>query len=135
MGNIVKNTRHKHILAAASPALEAMVENIYREAIECKANIELSEEAGRAFVQFIYIGELNDHSMKEHASALLAMGELYDVQELKGQAEAELVGQMSKENMVQMISLAELYRAQALLDAAVKMAKANMTWLLGQVIR
>ena len=46
---------HKHILSAASSALEAMVENKHKEAIECKANIvELSEDAGRAFVRFMY---------------------------------------------------------------------------------
>ena len=47
---------HKHILAAASSALEAMVENKHREAIEGKANMKLSEEVGRAFVRFIYTG-------------------------------------------------------------------------------
>ena len=72
--------------------------------------MDLSEEAGKAFVQFIYVGELQDDLMKEHASALMVMGELYDIQELKGQAEAELLSELTKENMVQMISLAEQYR-------------------------
>ena len=47
---------HKHILAAASPVLRAMVENQHKEAIESKANIDLSEEVGRAFIRFIYTG-------------------------------------------------------------------------------
>ena len=51
---------HKHILAAASPVLRAMVENQHKEAIESKANIDLSEEVGRAFVKFIYTGELEE---------------------------------------------------------------------------
>ena len=38
---------HKIILAAASPVLKAMVENKHREAIECKANIELTKEVGQ----------------------------------------------------------------------------------------
>ena len=71
---------HKIILAAASPVLEAMVENKHREAIECKANIELTndanikltEEVGRGFVQFIYTGELQEGLLEEHAAAYLA---------------------------------------------------------------
>ena len=101
---------HKHILAAASPVFEAMVEDNFKESIDSRANLDLSEEAGKAFVQFIYVGELQDDLMKEHASALMVMGEMYDIQELKGQAEAELVSDLTKENMVQMISLAEQYR-------------------------
>ena len=37
---------HKHVLAAASPVFEAMAQNQDLEAIESKANIELSEEVG-----------------------------------------------------------------------------------------
>ena len=67
---------HKHILAAASPVFEAMVKNKHKEAIECKAKIELSEEVGRAFVRFIYTAEMEKSMLEEHASAFLAMGEL-----------------------------------------------------------
>ena len=108
---------HKIILAAASPVFEAMLEDNFKEGIDSRANMDLSclgtrhsEEAGKAFVQFIYVGELQDDLMKEHASSLLAMGEMYDIQELKGHAEAELVSDLTKENMVQMISFAEQYR-------------------------
>ena len=71
--------------------------------------------------------------MREHASAFLAMGELYDLQELKYMAEAELLIQLKKENMVEMISLGEIFRADGIFEAALKMTKANMTWLRSQV--
>ena len=105
-----------------------------REAIECKANIELTAEAGQGFVQFIYTGDLHESLLKEHAAAFLAMGELYDLKELKDMAEAELLIQLDKENMVAMISIGETFRAIDILEAALKMTKANMPWLRSQVI-
>ena len=65
---------HKIVLAAAYPVFKAMVENKHREAIESKANIKLSAEVGRAFVRFIYTGEVQEDVMKENASAFLEMG-------------------------------------------------------------
>ena len=74
---------HKHVLAAASPVFEAMVENQHLEAIESKAEIELTEEVGRAFVKFIYTGDLDEGILKEHAVAFLELGDKYDVKVLK----------------------------------------------------
>ena len=71
--------------------------------------------------------------MKEHAGAFLAMGELFDLQELKDMAEKELLIQLDKENMVAMISIGDIFRAENIFEAALKMAKANITWLRNQV--
>ena len=71
--------------------------------------------------------------LKEHASAFLEMGELYDLQEMKDIAETELLSQLNKENMVQMVALGELYRAEVIFAAALKMTKVNMSWLRNQV--
>ena len=124
---------HKHILAAASPVFEVMVENKHKEAIACKANIKLSEEVGRAFLQFIYTSHMVEDVLKGHPTAFLALGEMYDLQELKDLAEAELMVQLDKENMVAMISIGETFRAKEILEAALKMTKVNMTWLRSQV--
>ena len=124
---------HKIILAAASPVLKAMVNNNHREAVECKANIELTKEVGQGFVQFIYTGELQEGLLKEHPAAFLAMGEMYQLKELKDMAETELLTQLDKENMVAMLSIGEIFRAEDILEAALKMTKANMPWLRSQV--
>ena len=124
---------HKHILAAASPVLEAMVENKHREAIESKANIKLSAEVGRAFLRYIYVGEVQEDLLKEHTSAFLEMGEMYELNELKDMAEKALLSQLDKENMVAMIYIGELFRADDIFEAALKMTKINMTWLRNQV--
>ena len=124
---------HKHILAAASPVLEAMVENKHGEAMESKASIKFSADVGKSFIRYIYTGDVHEDVLTEHASAFLAMGELHDLQELKGMAEKELLCQLEKENMVDMISIGDFYSAEDLFEAALKMTKVNMSWLRNQV--
>merc|ERR1712192_396718 len=87
---------------------------------------------GRAFVRFIYTGEVQEDSLKEHALAFLEIGEMYQLQELKDIGEKELLGQLDKENMVEMIYIGEMFRAEDIFEAALKMTKVNMTWLRNQ---
>ena len=124
---------HKHILAAASPVLRAMVENQHKESIQSKANIELSEKVGRACLRFIYTGKLDENLLKELAPAFLELGEMYDLQELKNAAEKELLMQLKKRTMVTLLLLGETFRAEQLFEAALKMTKNNISWLRRQV--
>ena len=48
-------------------------------------------------------------------------------------AAIELLSQLDKENMLEMISIGEFFRADDLFEAAVRMTKANMSWLRNQV--
>ena len=124
---------HKHVLAAASPVFEAMVDSQHLEGIESKANIDLSEDVGRAFVRFIYTGELPVDILKEHTSAFLELGDKYDVQELKDLSEGELLEQLDKKNMVEFVHIGDLFNASKIFEAALKMTKANISWLRNQV--
>ena len=124
---------HKEVLAAASSVFEAMVGNNHKEAIEGKANIKISADVGRAFVRYIYTEDVERDVMKEQASTFLSLGEMYNLQGLKEAAELELLSQLKKENMVDMIHLGELHKAQALFEAALRKTRVNMTWLRNQV--
>ena len=124
---------HKHILSAASSVFEAMVKNQHLEAIESVANIELSEEVGRAFVRFIYTGELEENLLKQDAVAYLELGEQYDIQELKYLAEGTMLKQLDKKNMVEFLYIGDLFNATKIFEAALKMTKGNMSWLRSQV--
>ena len=55
------------------------------------------------------------------------------MEEMKDMAEKELLSQLEKENMVEMLSIGETYRAKDIFEAALKMTKINMTWLRKQV--
>ena len=111
-----------------------MVENKHREAIEGKADIKLTREVGQGLIQYIYTGHLQEGLLKENPVAFLALGEMYDLEELKNLAETELLIQLDKENMVAMISIGDIFKADEILEAALKMTKANMPWLRSQVI-
>ena len=124
---------HKHVLAAASPVFEAMVDSQHLEGIESKANIDLPEDVGRAFVRFIYTGELPVDILKEHTSAFLELGDKYDVQELKDLSEGELLEQLDKKNMVEFVHIGDLFNASKIFEAALKMTNANISWLRKQV--
>ena len=54
---------------------------------------------------------MKDSLLKDHPTAFLVLGEMYDLQELKDVAELVLLSQLMKENMVEMISMGEFYRA------------------------
>ena len=108
---------------------------LHKEAIKGNANIEFPPEVGRALVQFIYTGNMQEGLLEEQPAAFLAMGEMFDLQELKDLAERELLIQLDKDNMLAMISLGELFRADKIFEfeAALKMTKVNMSWLRTQV--
>ena len=124
---------HKHVLSAASPVFAAMVENKHLEAVEGKAKIDVSAEVGKAFVRFLYTGELEDQVFKEETVVFLELGDKYNVQGLKDLAETELLSQLEKTNMVSLVSIGDLYNAKEIFEAALEMTKANLPWLHSQV--
>ena len=52
------------------------METKLKEGIEGKADVNMSKEVGRAFLKFIYTGEVDDATLTEHALGLLAIGEM-----------------------------------------------------------
>ena len=117
---------HKHVLAAASPVFEAMLEGQNKEASDNRYTIELSEDVGIAFVRFIYTGELEEGVLRDEVVAFLELGDKYDFQDLKDLAEVEMLKQLNTENMVEFFSLGDHYNAKRILEAALKLTKANM---------
>ena len=110
------------------------METKLKEGVEGKANVKMSKEVGQAFLKFIYTGEVEDATLTEHALGLLAMGEMYDLKELKDLAEVALIKSLRKDNMVEMIATGELHRANDLFEAALTYTKSNMIWLRKQVL-
>ena len=56
-----------------------------------------------------------------------------NVQELKDLAEGELLRQLNRKNMVELVSIGDLHNAHKIFEAALKMTKSNMAWLRNQV--
>ena len=85
-------------------------------------------------MRFIYTGELEGNLLKEQATAFLELGNKYDVQELNDIAEGELLIQLDRKNMVEFFSIDSFFRANKILEAALKLTKANMAWLCSQSV-
>ena len=87
------------------------------------------------YEHYVIAGDLNIHAESESPSAkqLKELLEMYDLQQLKDMGEAELVRQLKKETMVEFLSLGDIFRANKIFEAALKMTKASMTWLRNQV--
>ena len=121
---------HKNILTGASSVFDAMLGNkMNKEAIEGKVHVEISAEVGRAFVEYIYTAKLDKDILEREAIAFLEVGDKYQVPGLKELAEEEMIVQLSRENMVNLLALSDLYRAKELREAAIKFTKLNMSWL------
>ena len=67
------------------------------------------------------------------AVVFLELGEEYDIVELKDLAEAELLKQLDKKNMVELVYIGDLFNAKKIFEAALKLTKSNMAWLRSQV--
>ena len=121
---------HKNILAGASSVFEAMIGNKKnKEAEEGEVDMNISAEVGRAFVEFIYMAKLDKDILVKEAVSFLELGDKYQMPGLKELAEEEMMTQLSRENMVKLLAISDLYRAKELREAAIKFTKLNMAWI------
>ena len=100
-----------------------------REAMEDEVDMNISAEVGRASVVFIYTAKLNKEILAKEAVSFLELGDKYQMPGLKELAEEEMMTQLSRENMVKLLAISDLYRAKELREAAVKFTKLNMAWI------
>ena len=96
---------------------------------EGEVDMNISAEVGRAFVVFIYTAKLNKEILAKEAVSFLELGDKYQMPGLKELAEEEMMTQLSRENMVKLLAISDLYRAKELREAAIKFTKLNMAWI------
>jgi len=100
-----------------------------REAMEGEVDMNISAEVGRAFVEFIYTAKLDKEILAKEAVSFLELGDKYQMPGLKELAEEEMMAQLCRENMVKLLAISDLYRAEELREAAIKFTKLNMAWI------
>ena len=91
--------------------------------------MNISAEVGRAFEEFIYTAKLDKEILAKEAVSFLELGDKYQMPGLKDLAEEEMMTQLSRENMVKLLAISDLYRAKELREAAIKFTKLNMAWI------
>ncbi|XP_074596446.1 speckle-type POZ protein-like [Brevipalpus obovatus] len=98
---------HKVILCSASKVFKSMFEACnYNENKESKIRIDdFDYEVVRAMVQFLYTQKIDRIDM--FASELILIADKYDIQYLKRYCEAYLVGQITADNALKLLALAQ----------------------------
>jgi len=104
---------HRVILAARSKVFRAMFEHDLKENEQGEVEIkDLDAVTVQTMLDYIYSGETKN--IKENARMLLEAAEKYDLQELKYMCEKCLSEDISVENCITLLNLAEFYGANEL---------------------
>ena len=108
---------HRNILAAKSSTMKAMMTTEMREKEEKETKVHYNNEVVGAFVNYFYTGAVPHVVLKSNLSSFLTLSELYNLLPLKAQVEDVAIKSLNMENVVEMFSLANLYKAGILLEA------------------
>lgn len=104
---------HKCVLANKSPVFAVMFEHSMKEKMNNEVTIEGTDpKVFKEMLQFIYTGEVND--IRNIAEDLLAEADKYFIERLKIMCEEALVENVSTENAVKYLRLADCYNSPAL---------------------
>ncbi len=85
---------------------------------------DMEPEELEAFLKFVYTGEFKEE-MKQHAQALLAVGDKYGINDLVALTEQELIRTMNLENVIDTFLQAHMHNVQNLRKKALKFIISN----------
>jgi len=116
---------HKGILSARSPVFKAMFQSNMKENELGTVEIEdIQQEVVSELLQYIYSGTMS-LNFEKYGKELLAAAEKYQVDQLKGACENELISKLDAENCIEMLLLGDRYKARNLKKSAFEFFKKN----------
>ncbi|KAL7303410.1 hypothetical protein TKK_0004594 [Trichogramma kaykai] len=117
---------HKVVLATASPVFKAMFNH---DMLENKSQsvdmIDISYDAAVEMLRYIYTGSVETQECSL-AAEVLAAAEKYQLEKLKNECEHILVSQLSTNNVIEGLQVADVYNAKHLEIEAVDFVKRKM---------
>ena len=119
---------HKAILAGRSPVLEAMFSSNFKEGMGEKVEVvDVTPDIFEELLHFIYSGEVQYLNMnkRERAAKLLVAAEKYYVPDLKHFCEENLCVNLTVDNVLDTLELADLHNAANLRAMALKFIGEN----------
>jgi len=122
---------HKVVLAARSPVFRAMLLNDMEESSSAKVQPrEFNSQTISLLLRFIYRGHLEQDMLDKHAEAIFKAADYYEITNLKQLCEKSLMRKVTIGNMLEMLVLADMYKAPHLRDATKSLIVANSKELL-----
>jgi len=110
---------HKMILTLRSPVFKTMFESNMKEKYTDRVEIKnMKTDVLEDLLQYIYTGDAPNVS--KHAKELFAAAEQYQLENLRELCEASLCSNISKDDCIELLILADLHQASALKNAALK---------------
>ena len=115
---------HKAILTARCPVFAAMFHHEMQESRTNKVVIkDVDPQIFREILRFVYTGKVNH--LEDMAEELLITSEKYGLQDLKNMCQIQLWSQLSIENSVKLLILADIHSAHQLKEAAINFINRN----------
>ncbi|KAL7298422.1 hypothetical protein TKK_0008213 [Trichogramma kaykai] len=118
---------HKVVLAAASPVFKAMF--VRRDTLENKCQsvdvVDVSHVAAVEMLRYIYRGSVETQEFSATAE-LLAAADKYQLEELRNKCENVLCANLTAENAIEALQIADAYNAKHLKKEAVDFIKRNV---------
>jgi len=116
---------HKGILSARSPVFKAMFQYNMKENESGTVDIEdVQDEVFSELLQYIYTGTIS-LNIEKYCEELFAVADKYQVDQLKGSCENELISKIDAENCIEMLLLGDRYKARNLKKSAVDFFNKN----------
>jgi len=116
---------HKGILSARSPVFKAMFQSNMKENESGTVEIEdIQQEVVLEFLQYIYTGTIS-LNFEKYGEELFAVADKYQVDQLKGACENEMISKLDAENCIEMLLLGDRYKARNLKKSAVDFFNKN----------
>ncbi|XP_014237848.1 speckle-type POZ protein B-like [Trichogramma pretiosum] len=118
---------HKVVLAMASPVFKAMFSNDMLEKKSQTVDMnDISYDAAVEMLRYIYIGSVETQEFSLTAE-VLAAAEKYQLEELKNKCERIICSNLTTENAVQALRIADMYSAKHLKNKTVDFVRRIIT--------
>lgn len=116
---------HKIILASRSPVFSAMFEHGMKESRESIVEIpDIEPEIMKELLKFIYYEKVDN--LEKHACSILVAATKYQIEKLMNICQKLMYENLSIENAVEMLILADVYNAEKLKSKAISFVVANI---------
>ncbi|VDM50427.1 unnamed protein product [Toxocara canis] len=121
---------HKFILSTHSKVFSAMFSHDdVQEAKEKKVIIKDTDvESVRMMLHYMYCGEVD---LESNAEGVMVLAERYQMDELKQLCEEKLCTQVDRNNIAEMLYLADLFNCSFLKTAVVDVLRINKAYVMG----
>jgi len=110
---------HRAILSARSPVLKAMLQHDMKEKLTNRVDVpDVEPELFKTFLLFIYTGRIQG-DLQQVAEQLVPVADKYQVRDLKNNCEKVLIRNLTVDNVVDLLLLADFHSVMKLRECTI----------------